>query len=85
METTEIILDEVRALRAEFADWKQDSGERVTTLETQMKPLLDNGQPGRITQVERKVEGHSRVLWAGHGFIAALNAIAWALIHFKVL
>jgi len=44
--TQELILDELRALRSDFNTYARDTGERVSSLETDMHDLKGNGQPG---------------------------------------
>lgn len=52
---SEIILEEVRALRTRFDVHSSDTGERLSVLETHMEGLVGNHQPGRLTILENKV------------------------------
>lgn len=52
--------------------------EKLTRLETHMEDLMGNGQPGRMTKVEEKVESLSRWRWIIAGAVGAGSAI----IHF---
>ncbi len=78
-----IVLDEVRGLREEVRDGFKEQLQRLSVIETQVAPLLDNGQPGRVTKLEDKVDelqrSQSRVFgWlAGATFIIEL---AWHYI-----
>ncbi|HWQ03150.1 MAG TPA: hypothetical protein VNL38_01600 [Candidatus Nitrosotenuis sp.] len=53
---------------------------KLTRLETLLKELTGNGQPGRIARLEDKVRAHDRWLWtvAGAGLVAGwLLKILW--------
>jgi len=45
---------------------------KLARLETMLKDLAGNGQPGRIQRLEEKVRAHDRWLWsvAGGGMVA---------------
>lgn len=47
-ETNELILSELRELRADYNDNTRKTGERLSSLESQMYSLCGNGQPGRV-------------------------------------
>jgi hypothetical protein len=88
-QTAELLLQEFRAFRdnefREFRDdvaaWKQDSGERLKALETTVEDgLIDNGQPSRLTAVERKVSVLERVAWIASGVLLATQAVVGILI-----
>lgn len=49
-EISELILAEVRELRAEYNAHAWETESRLPTLESQMKSLVGNGQPGRIVR-----------------------------------
>jgi hypothetical protein len=52
---------------------------KLTRLETLLRDLAGNGQPGRIQRIEEKLRAHDRWLWtlAGGGLVAGwlLNRI----------
>ena len=84
--TQELILDELRALRAavdairgEFRSY----GERTATLEAQLYPLIGNGSPGRVTRLEIAVEKLSQWQWrtmgAAAGCSALISVLAWVI------
>lgn len=50
--------------------------ERIKALEVQMKELIGNGQPGRVTKVEDQVKANSRLLWIGMGVLWALQVLS---------
>lgn len=45
----------------------------VATLQTQMKALVGNGQPGRITQIEVAVERLKAFRWKTLGVVTAIS------------
>ena len=51
----EVILSELRALTVTVNELAADSKQRITSLETQVHPLFDNGQPGRCNVMEKRV------------------------------
>ncbi len=86
-ETARILLEEFRAFRAEISEWKQETGERVTAIETAIKPaILGNGQPSRLTVVESRCTVLEQVRWRISGIWAAVGSVATVgvelLIHF---
>lgn len=50
----------------------------LARLETNMKSLVGNGQPGRVTQLEEAVESLNRWKWIVAGVIITISA----LVHF---
>lgn len=66
---------EWRDFRESVASWQQNTGERMTQLQTQMRDLYGNGQPGRVSKLESKTEKHSRVIWLVMGAWTVINAI----------
>ena len=50
----------------------------LARLDTKMKTLVGNGQPGRIDRVEMAVSRLNRVAWIGGGIVIAVSAI----VHF---
>jgi hypothetical protein len=76
-DTQDIILAELRAHAL-------STGERLSALETSMRTLVGNGQPGRITQIEESVKGLERWKWKvlgiSTGGSAVVSAVLW-LIH----
>ena len=52
----------------------------LSALKTQMSTLLGNGQPGRLRELEKKVEQHETVLQRGAGIGAFLAALV-TLVH----
>jgi hypothetical protein len=74
-----VLLEEFRAFRADVNSWKLETSERLATLETQIKDVVGNGQPGRLSQVEKKVSQHSRLIWIASGALFAVEAAFTAL------
>jgi hypothetical protein len=57
--------------------------ERLATLETQMKELVGNGQPGRIGRIEAKLDElgqQGRYIYIGIGILATLQFVAPMLL-----
>jgi hypothetical protein len=52
--------------------------ERLAALETQMKELKGNGQPGRIDRIEEKLDKLSARVYIGLGLVMALQFLALA-------
>jgi hypothetical protein len=87
METSDIILEELRALRSDYNDHARATGERLAKLDEQMHDLCGNGQPGRISKLESAVQRLQAWRWylvgAGAGVSLLLTGAAW-LLHFVV-
>jgi hypothetical protein len=83
MTTTDIILEELRALRTDYNAHARDTGERLAALEAQMHDLCGNGQPGRIRTLELIVERLQAWRWYLIGASAAVSTIvagaAWLI------
>lgn len=83
-----VILDEIRAVRTELSDmrkdvqsWQQDTGERIATIESQIKPtIIGNGQPSRLAMVEEQVDELRRDRWRLTGAASAAGAILGLLL-----
>ena len=56
-------------------------GERLATLEREMRDLLGNGQPGRITLLERVILAHQRLIWVGMGIVITFQMLL-VILHF---
>ena len=85
--TEQLILTELQGLRADVTASQIDMAGRVSALETQTKAVLGNGQPGRLTLVERnverveeKIERLGRLKYWAMGFAAAVSALAHYLL-----
>ena len=73
---------EFREFREDVASWKQDSGERLAKLESEvMTGVSGNGQPSRLAVVESKVQNLERLTWIVSGVIIAVQAAVGALAH----
>jgi hypothetical protein len=78
-----VILDEIRAVREELRDfretvtgWRQEMGERVATIETQIRPaILGNGQPSRLAVVESHVDDLRRERWRLAGIATGVSGL----------
>jgi hypothetical protein len=47
----------------------------LSVLKNQMEALLGIGQPGRLTQLEKRVEKHERSVQRVKGFVGAISGI----------
>jgi hypothetical protein len=55
----------------------------LATLKTEMKILLGNGQPGRLRQIESRVEQHEALVQRAGG-IGALLGVVLTLVHLGI-
>jgi len=87
-----VILSEIQAIGSKLQDfqartyaWQQEAGERFAALETSMKAVVGNGQPGRLTRVEQAVavlqRWQYRMIGAAAGGGLVVTAIAWIVTH----
>lgn len=85
MSTTDIILEELRALRADYNTHARDTGERLAKLEEQVYSLCGNGKPGRVAALESAVQALQQWRWYVLGAGAATSAVvvcaAWMFAH----
>lgn len=85
-DVSEIILQELRELRADYNNHARDTGERLAKLEAQMKTgITGNGQPSRLKVLEDAVNRLQAWRWWLVGASAATSTIAiclaWAFVH----
>ena len=73
-----IILSEVRDLRTALNSGLQETGERLSALETHMQGLVGNGQPGRIQNLEIAVTDLKRSKYYFAGIVTAVCTFASA-------
>jgi hypothetical protein len=82
---TSLILSEVQALRSDVAENAVATGERLSALETSMKALLGNGQPGRITGIEDAVRDLQAWRWKMLGICtgasSVVSVIGYLILH----
>ena len=55
----------------------------LATLKAEMKILLGNGQPGRLRQLELRVEQHERLVQRASG-LGALMGVVLTLVHLGI-
>jgi hypothetical protein len=55
----------------------------LATLKAEMKILLGNGQPGRLRQLESRVEQHEQIVQRASG-IGALLGVVLTLVHLGI-
>jgi hypothetical protein len=64
---------EWREFRVSVSAWQQETGERITRLETQVKAgVTGNGQPSRLAVVEQRVRSLEWVRWYVGGAVIAI-------------
>lgn len=80
MDTQEAILTEIREFRRDYTSFAIESGERLASLETQMKSLCGNGQPGRIALLEVSVEDLKEWKWRMVGISAGAGGVVSAIL-----
>ena len=83
-EIQSLILSELQALRNDFNTNARETGERLSALEVGMKSLIGNGQPGRITLLEKSVDKLKEFKWRTVGMAAGVGCIVSFLIQFLV-
>jgi hypothetical protein len=54
-ESLTAIFTSLEASRKDASDWRQMAERRMTTLETKMNTIVDNGQPGRMSKAEKAI------------------------------
>jgi|GEM_PF-5432008 len=82
--TQDLILEELQLLRRDFSDFSRDTAGRVSSLETDVRSLVGNGQPGRVALLERAVSKLSQWRWwlvgCAAGSSGVISAIAWVIV-----
>jgi hypothetical protein len=77
------ILTEIRELRKDFNTYARDMESRTAVLESEMHSLMGNGQPGRITLLERAVDRLNGWKWwlvgVAAGCSSLMGVIGWFL------
>jgi hypothetical protein len=63
-----------------MSDFENQVLSDLAVLKSQMRELLGNGQPGRLRQLEQRVERHERVVQRLSG-VGALLAFLLTLLH----
>lgn len=80
-DTQALILTELQQLRADYNEHSRKTAERLSALETSMKTLTGNGQPGRITLLEQTVAKLDRwKVWIG-GAAAGVSGVVTLIFH----
>jgi len=69
-------LTELQELRTDFNNFARGTGERVSSLEIQVKHEISrNGQPSRLQVIEDRVEPLSAWLWRMVGICAGVSVM----------
>jgi hypothetical protein len=63
-----------------MTDFESQVLQELSVLKAQMQQLLGIGQPGRLQQLEARVDSHERAVQRLKGVIAALSAL-WTAVH----
>jgi hypothetical protein len=76
---TELILSELRELRAEVIEALQ----RIAALEADNRAVMGNGQPGRLIKAEEAIQAIKQRIWwclgAAAGVSGVMTAVAWII------
>jgi hypothetical protein len=59
----------------EMTDFEAEVLADLSVLKNQMNTLLGIGQPGRLTQLEERVERHERSVQRVKGFVGAMSGV----------
>ena len=81
---SEIILSEVRELRTSQNEHARATGERLATLEAAVKEIAGNGKPGRLGQLEERVESLSAWRYKIVGLSIGAGAVVSFLFRFDI-
>jgi archaellum component FlaC len=76
-ETRAELRGEIQAIRSEL----QRSNERVTTVETNLKPLLPNGTKGKIAEMSEAIHRLEGWRWYVIGISTGASAVIGLLLH----
>lgn len=83
-DTQELILAELRELRTDYNTHARETGERLASLESKMKFLIGNGQPGRISIIEtsliRLQAWRWKIMGAAAGVSGLVSALGWVIV-----
>jgi hypothetical protein len=66
-----------------MTDFESQVLQELSVLKTQMQQLMGIGQPGRLHQLEARVESHERSVQRLKG-VGAACGILWTLVHVVV-
>jgi hypothetical protein len=66
-----------------MTDFESQVLQELSVLKAQMQQLMGIGQPGRLHQLEARVESHERSVQRLKGVVTALSAL-WAVIHVAI-
>ena len=79
-DTLSLILSEVQSLRADYNANARETGERLASLETSMYSLVGNGQPGRITILEQRLDDLRRWHWRMVGIATGVATVVSGIV-----
>jgi hypothetical protein len=71
-----MILEELRSINTKLDSYT----ERTAVMETQIKPLFPNGQPGMLADFDERIKSLEKFYWYGYGafiVVAGLATVAW--------
>jgi hypothetical protein len=85
MDTQELILNELRDLRSDYNKSSRETGERLSSLEAQVRSgITGNGQPSRLQRIEDAVSRLQNWRWyligVAAGVSGVVSCLAWYLI-----
>lgn len=79
-DTLHLILAEVRELRSDYNTHARETGERLASLELGMYDLRGNGQPGRITVLEDRIDDLRKWKWRMVGITSGVATVMSGLV-----
>ena len=65
LEEIRAVRDELREFRSDVNAWQLGTAERLSKTETQIHPLVGNGQPGEIAKIKDRIGALAGVYWEG--------------------
>jgi hypothetical protein len=66
----------------EFREWREETGERIATLEVKSNDLSGNGKAGRMANVEERTTALEKAWWKLVGACFAVAGIVDLALHF---
>lgn len=74
-EIQQVILQELRSFRSDVSEKLDDHAQRLTAVETKLEPILGNGRPGVISQMQEDIGDLKKSKYYFIGALAALEGV----------
>ncbi len=75
-----LILNELQALRGDFAEHSTQTVQRLTAVEVQLKGVVGNGKPGRMDLLELRTRDLEKTKWHVVGVVAGVSSVVSLLV-----